>query len=128
MIETFHDAWARCAPWLEAALARAPLTHTLDDVRAAVAEGRAQFWAFPRSAAVTEILDAPRSRTLNHWLVGGDLDEIVALQPHVERWAKANGCTRLMLGGRGGWARVLGPRGFSPAGLVLTKELTKESI
>jgi hypothetical protein len=108
---------------LEAALARAPLTHTLEDVRAAVAAGEAQFWPFERSACVTRIFDEPRAKTLNHWLVGGDLEELMRMRPRVEAWARAQGCTRLMLGGRSGWARVLEPHGFSPVGVVLAKEL-----
>jgi GNAT superfamily N-acetyltransferase len=121
--EAFDAAWARCGPWLQAALDEAPLAYTLDDVRKLVRAGEAQLWVFERSAAVTRVFDEPRARVLNHWLVGGDLEELTHMQPHVEAWARTRGCTRLMLGGRRGWARVLEPHGFSMAGVVLTKEL-----
>ncbi len=48
------------------------------------------------------------------WIVGEGLDNLKAAIPAVEQYACMNGATDLVFGGRGGWARVLEPLGFSP--------------
>ncbi len=115
--------WARCAPWIQAALNEAPLTHTLCDVRAMVDSGDAQFWPFLHSACITQIWDEPQAKVLHHWLVGGDLTDLLSHRPEIEIYARTMGCTRLLIGGRKGWERVLSPFGFELAGIVMAKEL-----
>ena len=123
--ETPTDAWARCRPYLEAALEHADGAYALEDVARRVEEGRAQFWPGRRCAVVTEIYDYPRLKACNFWLLGGDLRELLALQPIIETWARAQGCTRMLGGGpRAGWARVLGSRGYRPAWTIYCKDLT----
>lgn len=120
---TFEQEWTRCGPWLQAALDEAPTTHTLDDVKATVIEGGAQFWPFDQSACVTEFLTSPRAKVLNHWLCGGDLNDLLSHRAEVETFARQSGCNRLLLGGRKGWGRVLSPHGFAVAGMIFSKEL-----
>jgi len=120
----FEAAWARAAPWLEAALAHAGQTHGLADVEALVREGSAQFWAGSGSAVVTLVEDDPRERRLLVWLAGGDLAELTeAVLPQVEAWARAKGCRRLLVVGRPGWERALAPKGFAPLARVIAKDL-----
>jgi hypothetical protein len=85
--------------------------------------GEAQLWPFERSVCVTQIFDEPRARTLNHWLCGGDMDDLLSHQGEVEAWARARGCNRLLMGGRRGWERVLKRLGFAPVGIVLAKAI-----
>lgn len=120
----FDTEWARCAPWIEAALVHAGGTHSLDDVRAMVGDPSepVRFWAGRRSAMVTEIQSWPNAKTLLLWLAGGDLDELKdELRPMAEAWGREQGCDRVMIVGRPGWARVL--PGYEVQAVVCGKEL-----
>jgi len=94
-----------------------------DELVAELTAGQAQLWAGARCALVTQCVRDPSGLSLHVWLAGGDLDEILALRPGLEAWGRAMGCTRLTLNGRKGWARVLRPHGFRPAGDDLERRL-----
>lgn len=105
----FDREWARCAPWLQAALDAGPRTHTLEDVRGCVQRGTAQFWCGRNCAIVTELVTYPQVKTMNFWLAGGDLAELRdELRPLAEAYAKANGARFATIVGRPGWSRALG--------------------
>lgn len=126
MSETPGQAWARCAPYIEAALRHCGETHALEDVGSGVERGEFQFWPGQRSAAITEVLQAPRMKTLNLWLMGGELKELRALYPSIEAFARAIGCGRVTGGavfGRLGWGRALGVA-FAPRWTIYARELT----
>lgn len=123
--ETAADAWARCRPYVEAALAEAGGTHGIDDVARLIAEGRAHFWPGRRCAVVTEFYDYPRLKACNMWLLGGDLRELLAMRPVIEAWARGQGCARVVGGGpRRGWERVLRGSGYRPGWIIYCKELS----
>jgi hypothetical protein len=125
MPETPAQAWARCRPYLEAALEHAGGTHAIEDVARLIEQGRAHFWPGRRCAAVTEFYDYPRLKACNFWLVGGDLKELLRLEPIIAAWARGQGCERMLGGGpRAGWARLLGPRGYRPGWTIYSKDLT----
>lgn len=109
---------------LEAALAHAGHTHSLDDVERMVRSGAAQLWSTAKSAAVTVIEDDPQERRLLIWLAGGDLGELTEeVLPRMEDWARARGCRRVLVVGRPGWERALRPKGFAPLARLIAKEL-----
>lgn len=119
---TFEDEWARCAPWIEAALEHGGATHALEDIEALVRAREARFWAGREAAVVTEVQTWPRMKVLNVWLAGGDLAELRdELRPLVEAYGVAEGCQRMLVPGRQGWARALG---YRPQFWICTKELT----
>ena len=123
---TFEAEWARCAPWLEAALEYDGGLNRLDDVLDAVLAGEAHFWPGQRSVIVTEFWDLKRSggRALHCWLAGGDLGEIVeAMRPVITAFAREQGCTRITITGRSGWARSLKVDGFRQVCVGMSKEL-----
>jgi hypothetical protein len=123
--ETAAAAWRRCLPYVEAALARAGGTHEIEDVERLIGEGWAHFWPGRRCAVVTELYRYPRLTACNLWLMGGELKELLALRPHIEDWARAQGCTRILGGGpRRGWARVLAPVGYKPEFIIYSKDLS----
>lgn len=117
-------AWARCATWLDDALAHAGRSHTLADVERMLAAGEAQLWAGEAAAMVTLVEDEPCERRLLIWLAGGDLSELVhSLRPAAEVWARGQGCARVLIIGRAGWERALAPEGYAPLARIIAKEL-----
>ncbi len=118
------ETWARCAPWLDAALAYAGRTHSLDDVAAMIATGEAQLWVGQGAAMVTLVETDPAERRLLIWLAGGELAELVeVLRPKVETWAREAGCRRVLIIGRAGWERALASQGYAPLARLIAKEL-----
>jgi hypothetical protein len=116
--------WARCAPWLEAALDHAGRTHSLEDVKAAVDRGEAWFWAGERSGLVAAIEQDPGERRLLIWLAGGAQDELEdGLLPLAEAWGRASGCRRALVIGRAGWERTLRTKGYAPLARIIAKDL-----
>jgi hypothetical protein len=109
VIEPPAEAWARCAPYLTAALDRSGNEATLDDVKARIEAGSAWFWPGEKSAAVVEI-----TRSAHFWLLGGDLREVLERQDDGVNFARSMNCDRITVRGRPGWARVLKPYGYRP--------------
>lgn len=99
-------------------------THAIEDVERMILEDEAQLWLGEKSAAVTEIVQFPKCKTLHLWLCGGDLREIIdVMLPKAEAFARQEGCTRLTTAGRVGWDRVMKGQGFSPAASICAKDL-----
>lgn len=123
MALTFDDEWARCAPWIEGALSAMPEpTHGADDVKALIERRECRFWAGRGSAIVTEVQVWPKARWLLIWLAGGDLSELVRdLLPMVEAYGREQQCSRCVVVGRPGWAKML--PGYQRAAVTVAKEL-----
>ncbi|WP_332763911.1 hypothetical protein [Phenylobacterium sp.] len=121
---SFDTEWARCAPWIGAALEHAGRTHSLADVKAMVEARECRFWAGREAAMVTEIIEHPQSTDLMLWLAGGDLDELKnELRPMAEAWGREHDCKRSLIVGRDGWVRALRDEGYSPLARLVMKEL-----
>lgn len=119
----FEAEWTRCAPWIEAALARAGGTHNLADVRVLVESCECRFWAGRNAAMVTEVQVWPRTTWFLFWLAGGDLLELRdELRPSGEAYARERGCSRVLIVGRQGWARAL--PGYETVAWTCAKELS----
>ena len=114
----------RCRAWIEAALEYSQGTHTFSDIASGILSGRFQLWSAKQSAVVTEIIVYPRMKDLHYFLAGGDLDELKQMRPSIEAWGKGQGCTRVSLAGRPGWAKTfLRDEGYEPAWFILKKDL-----
>ncbi len=99
--------------WLEEALHDPAPLYELPDVLRAIEDNHAQLWVGDRSCMVTQIDDYPSGeRVLMVWLCAGDLDHVMEGRVQVEEWAKAAGCTQIIIEGRPGWARALKEHGF----------------
>lgn len=118
------DEWSRCRGWIAAALEHDGGFYSLPDIERLIAEGHAHFWAGERSAAITQFWWMPRCKVLNMWLAGGDMSELIEkLFPSAQYWAIQQDCSKIMLAGRPGWARVFAPLGFKPLSTILIKDL-----
>lgn len=98
---------------------------TVDDLKEAMRNG-AHLLTTPRSAIFVSVNDyeAARERAA---LVGpavGNLAEILDALPHLEEWARGEGCTQAhVIAGRKGWARVLKAHGYEEYSTTMRKFL-----
>lgn len=71
-------------------------------------ERKAECFASPSgdSVVVTEVLQFPRLRACNFWVVAGHLQECAEMQPAIDAWAIGEGCSVAIATGRMGWLRL----------------------
>ena len=112
-----------CRAWIEAALEHGGNTHTFEDVKQGILEGRMQLWPAEDGCCVTEIVVYPRKKVLSGFLAGGDLSRVIDMIPDIEAWAVAHGCAAAEITGRRGWVRAFGPIGYREAATNIRKEL-----
>jgi hypothetical protein len=115
--------WDYWQPVVERALT-ANSTHEPEDVYHGIRRGWHFFFAEGVSFMVVDILNHPQVTTGQVWLAAGDLDELKAMAPKVEVWAKEQGCTRFEVAGRKGWEGALKDMGFRHHTTVLVKDIT----
>lgn len=99
---------------------------SLDDVIAAVEDGRALCWAISdevalRGVVVTEIVEGSKARQcfIRHCAGEGIRDWLHFLNV-IEAWAASDGCDTIELIGREGWERLLG---WERKAVLLRKDL-----
>ena len=108
--EELVDEFDRVTPLLEPALARNGGTHLPVDVLAAIAGARMQLWTGSHTAAVTEIVEYPRIKTVNVFLAGGRLADCQAWGAPggpLDQWAASVGAEAVTTEARLGWSRRL---------------------
>ncbi len=105
------------------AVARTGGTHEVEDIWNGVRDGQFVAWFGKQSIIITEFIEYPRKKTLHYFIVAGDLDEVLAMQPGIEALARAHGCTSMTSAGRAGWKPVLQKHGWEPNWQMMTKEL-----
>lgn len=120
---TFEAEWARCVPWLQAALDRSADHYSIGDALAEVMAGRATFWPGPQAAMVTEKWNGPQGAEANVWIAGGCLRALLSMAPLVEGRLKDTGYVAVSIIGRPGWARALKARGYVQQGGELRRVL-----
>lgn len=118
-----NSEWARCRPWIKAAIDKGLGLETIEDVERFIANCRYQFWPGASSAAITEIVQFPRAKVLIVRMGGGDLNELVEIEKTLCRFARANGCTTIMGEGREGWQRVCEKMGYRFASVCMLKDI-----
>lgn len=94
-------------------------THTMDDLIGALKRGEMQAHHNDRAVIVTEIVQAPRRRFLNLFLVAGDMDAIDELTPKVTEWAFEQGCEFARAQVRLGFEKPLKERGWMKTQLIM---------
>ena len=119
---SFWDEWRRLRHHILAALQHAGGTHTEHDILDLLRADQAQFWPGENSAMVTEIVGYPQGSHCRIWLAGGEYEELRALESgRVIPWAQQQGCRRVELVGRRGWARRL--KDYKEVAVVMAKEI-----
>ena len=109
---------------IEAALAYASGTHTFDDIVAELEAGKVQIWPGHESVAITEIRTFPQLKVLNIVLAGGNLKALEVMMGPILDWGREQGCTRVMMLGRPGWARsFLSKAGWQPTAILMEADL-----
>lgn len=97
---------------LTKALRGAGDTHTISDLATGILNGGFQYWQALNAGVITEIVTYPRKRVLSVFLAFGDLDGVMGLQPRIEAFGVANGCSAMIECGRAGWEKVLPKYGW----------------
>jgi hypothetical protein len=96
---------------IEASIKASPGSDDFDTLCGLVKSGGAIVLEGPNSIAVLEVI--AEGPSLNTWIVGGDLEEILAMMPGAEAVARAMGCQWMSFGrGRKGWRRLLAQHGY----------------
>lgn len=116
----------RVRPFIQPALDHGGNTHDYVHIVDGIIAGRLHLWPSENSAMITEFHDFPNKRYLHVFLAGGDLDEIKAMNPDLEDFAKKCGCAGISLNGRPGWVKALTDLGYGAKKLhYVTKEFSE---
>lgn len=110
---TAEDEFNRLIPQLQASLDYSLKTHSVEDVRKAVEEGKMHFWPVGNSLVVTELAEYPQAKILNVFIAGGNAEEIMKIQPNLQSWANHLGCSHVGFLGRKGWSPFLRKTGWT---------------
>jgi hypothetical protein len=113
--------WHRLKHLIQPALDRSGNTHSLDDVKEEIQQGKAQMWPGEDCVVITNVVDYPQKKVLLYWIAGGDLTEIMSLEDIISDFARGHGCTSAIIHGRRGWLKAL--TGWDERGTTVTKEL-----
>lgn len=108
---------------IEKALVLGGSTHTWEDVRFALLEGKMQIFWNDFGACITEICVTPQLRYLNCFVVAGKLPEVMELHDQVENHALSAGCAYMITSARKGWKTVLPKFGWKDTRSVFVRDL-----
>jgi len=120
------DEFVKVREILEAGLDQPGVPINILDIQHGLAKGAYQLWVGERSAMITMILDHDQgARTIQAFLAGGDMKELLGMAVDIEEWGREHGCTRAEVSsGREGWGQTLLKHGFEKLCTVFWKDLT----
>jgi hypothetical protein len=98
-------SWERWRP--EIAKACDGSHHTIEGIERELAEGRAHLLTQPDCCFIVEVVAYPTETACQVMWAAGSLPALTQNLVLVERWAKANGCSEMLIEGHPGWARAL---------------------
>jgi hypothetical protein len=99
---------------LQRALEYAGSTHRMDNVVEMIKAGEATLFENEGGVIVAEVNQFPLLKTVNYWLIAGELRDCLALEHEINPWAIERGCTMATGVGRPGWGRVAAKTGWKP--------------
>ena len=115
--------WPKAAKLLAPAISWGPCPANLDQVYEDLQARVAQLWLVDGGAIVTETYETDEGEICRVAYAGGSLEAGLKGLPTIEDWARRNGCTKMIVEGRKGWARALRPYGYAEARRVVEKDL-----
>lgn len=107
---------------IEEALSR-DRQHSFQEVMDGLGTGRFQCFNSPHGTWITEIIVHKLGKTLNVFIVAGQLPEVMQLQPRVEQFGRDQGCSEMTAIARPGWRTVAVQHGWHTESLVIAKSL-----
>ena|SRR5215467_6049155 len=96
---------------------------TIDDLAELARQHKVHLWHRNETICAAEILDYPRRSLCNCFLAAGDLEDVLALEPEVEAFARAAGAAFMVTHGRRGWQRIGARTGWQPRSIEFVKWL-----
>lgn len=120
--DQINAVWRDAVTWLEPAIKRSGGRYTVPTVYDAIKRGDMQLWTVGDAYCTTEVACYPALTVLciNH-LGGRNMGRWIHEIAHIEEWGRSQGCERVEIVGRAGWAMAL--PGYSKAGYITEKKL-----
>jgi len=120
-LSEIDEKWEYLLPGLKRVLAYND-RYSCDDIKALLKESKAQLFYTSSSFCVTEIIQYPRIKVLNIFLMSGDMAAIDCLGM-IEQWAITQGCSEIEETGRRGWVKILYTLGYEQTTITMRKRL-----
>jgi hypothetical protein len=100
-----NDETARMISLLARALRAGGDTHTVEDILIEINAGKKQSFVHGSTWAITQVLDFPRKRVLELFMVVGKGCELALLEDRIVQFAKDIGADFIRTQGRTGWRK-----------------------
>lgn len=100
-------------------------THSLEDILSEIKSGHKQSFALGKTWVITQVLDFPRRRVLELFLVVGHGDDLPALEEQITEYARSIGADFIRTSGRPGWKKHAKQMGWELSHVVYTKRVSK---
>lgn len=130
MVDALHDdavtpaserGWAI---WRDLVAKAADGSHqTIESIERTLEDGSAQLLTATGCCFIVELTNYPTERACQVMWSAGTLDAILAALPGLHAWAKAQGCTEMLVEGHAAWQRALKPLGYRPWSVTIRKAL-----
>lgn len=120
-----HDNTAAMLRKMERALREGGGTHTLDDLLEEIRAGSKQSFVYGSTWAITQVLDFPRKRVLELFMVVGFGCELAILEEKIINFGKEIGADFIRTQGRRGWKNKAREMGWKNTHNIFIKELGK---
>lgn len=98
-------------------------THTMDDLLVEIRNGSKQSFAYGSTWAITQVLDFPRKRVLELFMVVGVGCELAILEEDIVNYAKSVGADFIRTQGRRGWKNKAKEMGWKHTHNIFVKEI-----
>lgn len=118
-----HDNTAAMLVKMSRALREGGGTHTLQDLLDEIKAGTKQSFAYGSTWAITQVLDFPRKRVLELFMVVGVGCELAILEEQIVKFAKEVGADFIRTQGRKGWKHRAKEMGWKHSHNIFIKEI-----